>query len=170
MKSLRLGTIAALSTAALATIGTPAIVHAGTTTTTATHTAACQPYLPKFLGEITTTGGLNFTQSGVINNSPTQSRKIICPIARASAGVDSTTVFIDGEALFGSKISCGIYSFHYDGTMRAQKSVSGTGLFDVSVTFTVQEAPTYTYLSMICTLPSQGHGTLFGAIVNTYND
>lgn len=120
-----------------------------------THGAACQNYNASQALDI------DYLTSGVrnINASP---RAVICPIIRHPVTGPGQNFYVDGSNVAGASTTCTLSAFELNGT------------FLSSVSFTRTEAtydhyaqlPTVTYwgyTSLLCTLPANGGGVLFGA-------
>lgn len=153
-----------LLTVAAAT--TPVTASAAEQIVLSTHAAACKPYGTPADAALASIGS---DQSGIYNADYTTqiTRKVICPLARA-AGSDGATVWVDGEASAEAAIGCIVYSYNYDGTLRASKGTIGNKTpFDNAVHFDSTEAPYWARLSLVCSLPPLHKAKLYGALVKS---
>ena len=153
-----------LVTVAAATM--PVTASAAEPIVLSTHASACKPYGTPADAALASIGS---DQSGTYNADYTTqiARKVICPLARA-AGTDGATVWVDGEASAEAAISCIVYSYNFDGTLRASKGTLGNKKpFDNAVQFDASEAPYWARLSMVCSLPPLMKAKLYGALVKS---
>ena len=89
---------------------------------------------------------------------------MICPINRLGDS-DGVHVYVDGTTSNGAGVSCVLYSYNFDGTLRSTKGfVEHAATFDHFVDFTEAEAPLYAYMNAVCSLPPKGFGSIIGVV------
>jgi len=110
--------------------------------------------------------------NGVRNNS-TSSRQVACSVPRSS-GTPGTapTFFVDGQNAAGTCTSCTVMVYHFTGGVAASQSFTRCGPSTGSAPweqFVVFPSGTPIggddYVSLLCTLPGNGAGVLYGAIM-----
>jgi len=106
---------------------------------------------------------IRVSQRGVSNNDPQVRRDVVCPVMRSGEG-DKLAIFVDGEAGEGSaRVACRVQSRRIDGELLAQKTfVATTTPFSTFVLFEFVDAPQFSYQTVICTLPPNGQGMIYG--------
>jgi len=161
MKSIFFTACTAVAAAASAFVGMPSLAHAGVLTTPG---SAC-----KVFGSSPSAAGLSAigsTQAGTTNGDLQLSRSVICPVVR-QGDQDGVTVYVDGQASEAAPVSCILYSYNYDGTLKASKGfVEKRAQFDRSVSLSAAEAPLYAYLNVVCSLPGLHRAKIFGVLTS----
>jgi hypothetical protein len=109
---------------------------------------------------------VNVSWKGVTNGDDAQSRMVICPVVRY-ADSPSATVYVDGFVNPGHSVICTLYSHDFDGTYKGSVAFSRNGsvtpgTFDEEMT--IPKATTYSYHSVVCGLPPNEQGGIFGVI------
>lgn len=159
MKPVRLSFMAAAATMALAAMGTSAPAMASSVV--ASPGSECKTF---GAGNTNSLAAITPTQSGMRNYDLSISRTVICPVNRMGDS-DGVSVYVDGTTSNGAGVSCVVYSYNYDGTLRASKGfVEHGATFDHPVVFTAAEAPIYSYLNAVCSLPPKGYGSIIGVV------
>lgn len=101
-----------------------------------------------------------------VHNADTVARKVICPVPRY-ADSPSLTVYVDGFVNAGYQLDCTLYSHNFDGAFKGsawfRRDGNATpGTFDAELT--IAQATSFSYHSVVCTLPPSGQGGIYGVI------
>ncbi len=145
-----------------------AVTALGTTVSTpaaavgvSTPGSACSPFGQPSTASLTS---ISVNQTGVGNRDASISRKVICPVVRARDG-NGVVVYVDGRAAEDAAVGCTLYSYNFNGELRASKGfVAKTATFDQRLELSATEAPSYAYLSLACSLPSLERGKVLGVL------
>lgn len=108
---------------------------------------------------------INVTHEGV-HNADTVTRRVICPVPRY-ADSPSVTVYVDGFVNAGHQLDCTLYSHDFNGTFKGsawfRRDGNVTpGVFDAELT--IPQATSYSYHSVVCSLPPGKQGGIYGVI------
>jgi len=88
-------------------------------------------------------------------------RPVICAVERHPVNGPSQSFFVDGSNSGGASTSCTLSSFSNAGVFRDSESfTSGAATYDQFVT--LDPVDLFDYVSLLCTLPSNARGVLFG--------
>jgi hypothetical protein len=101
-----------------------------------------------------------------VHNADTVARKVICPVPRYADG-PSVTVYVDGFVNAGYQLDCTLYSHDFNGMFKGsawfRRDGNVTpGTFDAELT--IPQATSYSYQSVVCSLPPGGQGGIYGVI------
>jgi hypothetical protein len=147
---------AASLTAGLLASTAPIDARAATSQNISSHGSACRNFNAAQALDI------DYLTTGVRNLSA-DARSVICPITVHPVTGPGQNFYVDGSNANGASTSCTLYAYSFNGT------------FLSSVSFTRSDAtydhyaslPSVTYwgyTSMLCTLPGNRNGVLFGVI------
>jgi hypothetical protein len=143
--------------AAFAGLGLTGQAHASSTI----HGSICKAYN----NTLTDYQAIFSGSTGTANHDSVYSRNVICPITRRT-GSNGVTVWIEGGASLGSKVSCTLTS-RYGGVYKGYASFeSYASYFDQGMTLNAAQAPYWAKLDVICTLPVSGRGRISGISLN----
>lgn len=121
-----------------------------------THGASCQNYATYSPTDLS-----RFSDG--IRNVSANTGYVLCPIARSPLSAASGGFYIDGSNRNGGVTSCSIFTYEYNGTLKAIKSfTSSAARYDQFLSFTNVELPYGAYVSMLCSLPASSNGVLWG--------
>lgn len=118
--------------------------------------AACNPFNASEADEI------DYFVNGVrtIAAGP---RKVLCPVARHPVSGPHQTFWVDGRNSSGASTLCVMYSHNFDGSLRSTYSFSSSAAtYDQPVV--LSSVGKYDYVSILCDMPANGNGVLFGVI------
>jgi hypothetical protein len=123
-----------------------------------THGAACNPYNAAEAADI------DYLTIGV-RTIATSPRRVVCPVPRHPVTGPGQTVWVDGSNSPGKSTLCVAYSTTYDGTFNSSYSfTASTPTYDRAAPLST--VGFYDYVSVLCELPAQGGGVLFGVIAD----
>jgi hypothetical protein len=121
-----------------------------------THGAACNPYNASEAADI------DYLTTGV-RTIATSPRRVVCPVPRHPVTGPDQTFWVDGSNSPGKSTICVAYSTTYDGKFNSSYSfTANTPTYDRAVN--LSSVGYYDYVSVLCELPAQGGGVLFGVI------
>jgi hypothetical protein len=105
-----------------------------------------------------------------LHNLSNDSVNVICPVVRPSGSAKGVTVWVNGTVSANVTMGCVLTSTSYEGSVTASKSFIVTGAangtkFDKQMSLSADDAPYYSYQSLICDLPQNSKGSLRGYIV-----
>jgi len=123
-----------------------------------THGAACNPFNAAEAADI------DYLTTGVrtVASSP---RKVLCPAPRHPVTGPGQTFWVDGSNSPGKSTLCSVYSTTFNGQFASAYSFSSSAAtYDHPAT--LSSVGTFDYVSVLCQLPAQGGGVLFGVIAD----
>ena len=108
--------------------------------------------------------------SNAVRNINPSARPVICSIPRSPLSVNaSPQFFVDGHNNANTCTSCTVTMYHFTGVVAESQSFShcapaeSSSNWDHLLTFPALLGPdTFDYASMLCTLPGNGEGLIFG--------
>jgi len=107
---------------------------------------------------------IDYISSGV-RNLAAAPRLVICAMPRSPlAATPFRTFYVDGQNNAGTATSCTITVYSYQGIIQSTQSFTesaGPAPWDHGVTMPVVPG-TFDYASLLCSLPANAGGTLFG--------
>lgn len=119
---------------------------------------ACNPFNAAEAGDI------DYLTTGVrtIASGP---RKVICPVTRHPVTGPGQTVWVDGSNSPGKTTTCAAYvTTFYGQFVTAYSFSSSASTYDAPAP--LNPVGTFDYVSVLCDLPAQGGGVVFGVIAD----
>lgn len=90
------------------------------------------------------------------------SRAVICSVPRSPVSTPSQSFYLDGGNSPGQSTSLTIYAFNYNGQFQSSASeTSSAATYDLLKT--LNSISTFSYVSVLVTLPASGGGVFYGA-------
>lgn len=134
--------------------GAIGIADAATAQNINTHGAICNPYNASQALDI------DYLTSGV-RTIASSARPVICAVPRHPVTGPTQSFYVDGSNSAGASTSCSLWSYNFNGVFQSSTSFTATeAVYDRFVT--LASNPFYAYTSLLCTLPANGGGVLFG--------
>ena len=107
---------------------------------------------------------IDYLASGV-RNLNVNPRAVICSVPRSplAAGATSGVFFVDGRNTGGASTTCTLSSFNFNGTFLGSTSfTSAAATYNQFLSLPSAQLGTFAYVSVLCTLPGNANGVLFG--------
>lgn len=95
-----------------------------------------------------------------VTNRTNGSINVVCPVTRVGPATSVLRVWIDGNAPFGSVVTCRLWSYNYNGLPLASQrfDLTSTGVpFDKYLELSAAYVPAYSSQVVVCTLPPGGY-------------
>ncbi|MGN7917881.1 hypothetical protein [Lysobacter sp. ESA13C] len=128
---------------------------AATSQNVSTHGSACKNYNAADALDI------DYWSYGV-RNLNAAARYVICPIARHPVTGPGQNFYVDGSNRNGASTSCTVYAYNYNGDFLSSYSFT-TSLAKYDQLAPLSSVSYWGFVSVVCSLPANGDGVLFGA-------
>ena len=102
-----------------------------------------------------------------VTSKSTTTTQLIASVTHNPA-TSTVTVYVDGyHAASGQSTSCTLYSYNYTGNFLASVTGSATVQlnWEIPLTLTTAQMGPWAYFSVLCTIPPNQQGSLFGVTV-----
>jgi hypothetical protein len=114
----------------------------------------CNPYNAREATDI------DYFASGV-RTIASSARSVICAVPRSPVSTAYQSFYLDGSNSSGQTTLLTLYAFNYNGQFQASQSDSPSAA-TYSILKTLNGISTFSYVSVLATLPASGGGVYFG--------